>query len=108
ELAPAGSRELIETRSSIVVRDVPLRPHQASLFHAHQGRIERSHIETDGPAGDLLETRCDGIAVRWSKRGQSLQEHEVEGSLQDIGLPRLFIRHANGACMFSIGMSNEI
>src|SRR5947207_12257483 len=78
ELAPAGSRELIETRSSIVVRDVPLRPHQASLFHAHQGRIERSHIETDGTTGDLLETRCDGIAVRWSKRGQSLQEHEVE------------------------------
>jgi hypothetical protein len=55
-----------------------------------------AHVQLHTTARHLLETRRDGVSVRRPERGEGLQDHDVERPLQDVGIGRLFIRHANG------------
>jgi hypothetical protein len=51
-------------------------------------------------ARHLLEARRDGVSVGCPQRSEGLQNHDVERSLQDVGLGGLSIRHADRIHLF--------
>jgi len=48
-------------------------------------RIERSLLNDELFAGELLDPQQDTVAVQWSKRN-SFQDQQIQSSLQQIGL----------------------
>ncbi len=56
------------------------------------------------PLEHLLDAGRDGITVLRPEDGDRLQDHEVQGPLENIG--PFFIWHSNTASYVSIGLSN--
>src|SRR5215204_2194419 len=96
QLAPASRRQRVEPRLAIGVSGAPVPLHEPALLEPHQTGIQRAHVETQRSARHLLEPRCDRVPVLRAHRVQGLQYHQVERTLQHIGLGRLSISHANG------------
>jgi hypothetical protein len=97
ELLPAPRGQLIETGAAIVLGRIPLRAHEPAKFQPHQGRVKGSHIQLDRASGYLLNSAGNCVPVLPAKDGQSLQNHQVERSLQNARfiLVGLSIWHSN-------------
>ena len=96
KLPPSSGSDCIESGLPVVVGETPVGPHKAALLQAHEPRVQRAHIESERTARDLLEARGDRVAVQRAERGDSLQDHEIERTLEDVSLGLLSVRHTNG------------
>ena len=76
----------IELRTSIRLGRTPLRANPASLLEAHEGRVDRSLIQEDMVAAALFDSACNAVSMLRPDRVEGLEDHEVQGSLQQIQL----------------------
>src|SRR5262249_48718650 len=69
QLLPSGARQLVKLGSAIVVGDAPLRSYGSFLFELEQRGIERSVVQGQPVAADLLNPPGDSVSVLRSHGG---------------------------------------
>src|SRR4051812_52258 len=83
ELFLAGGSELVEACAPVVLRRSPGRFEPAAFDQAVERRIERSLIDLEHAARELLDALADSPAVHRFER-DGFEDEEVEGPLQDV------------------------
>src|ERR1041385_8581711 len=81
QLFLTSARQLVELRTLIVCRYVPLRFDPSTPLEPVQSWIQRSFLDLQLVAGDLGNALTDAVAVQRT-REQCLQNQHVEGSLK--------------------------
>ena len=82
ELFAAGAGQRVELRLAAGFRLFPFGLQPPLLFQPVERRIERSLVDLDHRAGDLLQPLRDAVAVRGLER-EDLQNQHVERALGD-------------------------
>lgn len=95
KLASAGLGDGVELCLAVVAGGAPFGLDPAALFETNEGGIDSPLIEQDLIAADLLNAARDAVAVERAHGGESLQDHEVEGALQEV---EFGWRHVAGSC----------
>jgi len=105
-LALAGGGESIEARAAVVLRGAPRRFEPTSFDEAMERGIERSLVDFQDAAGDLLDPLADPPAVHGLER-DGFEDQEIEGPLEDVGIglhglsPRYSTRECKRSCRMS-------
>ena len=92
DLASPRARQLVKLSPPVRLRHAPCRPDPAPLLEPQQRRIQRSLVERQRAAGDLLNALGEPEAVLRPHSLERAQHHQVERALQNIGF-RVFCRH---------------
>ena len=81
----AGFREGVEAGAAIVFGGTPFGFDGAFLFEFEENGVERALIDGEEIAADLLDAAGEAVAVERAEDVESLEDHEGEGALEDIG-----------------------
>ena len=84
KLSAAGFGNGVELRLAVVAGGAPFGFDPAALFKTDEGGIDGALIQQDLIATDLLNAARDAVAVERAHGGEGLQDHEVEGALQEV------------------------
>ncbi len=71
-------------RLAIVVGGAPLGGDPATLLQAHKRGVNGPLVEQDLVAADLLNAARDAVAMLRADGGEGFEDHDVEGSLEQI------------------------
>src|SRR5688572_2688432 len=82
EPPPAGLGQRVKLGASIVFRRLPGRGQRAGFLEPVQGGEERSRLNAEGAAGDLLDAARRAEAVQLAG-GERLQDEQIERALQN-------------------------
>src|SRR5258708_5601406 len=85
EPGPAGGCEAIELGLAFVVGLTPLGGDETLVLETEERGIERSLLDGELVAGDLLDAEENAVAVEWAE-GDGLQDEHVEGALHEVEL----------------------
>ena len=86
ELLTAGAGDGVELGLAIVFRGSPGGVDPSALLKADEGGVDGSLVEEHRVAAGLLDAASDAVAVHLSHGGEGIEDHEVEGALQQIEL----------------------
>src|SRR5262245_9748476 len=76
DLAAAGSSELVKFRSPVAVGNAPARLDPSPLLEAQQRRVERSLVEVESLAGDLLNLLGEPETMLRAHGFERAKDHE--------------------------------
>src|SRR5262249_58704762 len=85
ELLPAGAGDRVVAGAAVVLRCAPLRSDPSHLLELEQRRIERSLIQLELVAADLLDPPRDPVAVQRPEAIERLEDHQRQRAVEDIG-----------------------
>ena len=71
-------------RLAVVVGGAPFGGDPAALLEADERGVDGALVEEDFVAADLFDAARDAVAVQLAHGGEGLQDHEVEGALEEI------------------------
>src|SRR5262245_39759013 len=83
ELTPTGCGQPIELCFALIFGFAPLTRDQSLMFQPVQGWVQRSLLDLQRVAGDLLDTKQNPVAMQWAQR-DSFENQHVESALQQI------------------------
>ena len=86
EPAATGFRDGVELGFAIVAGDAPSGGDEAGLFQPNESGIDGALIEQNFVAADLFDTAGDAVAVERTHGGEGFEDHEIEGSLEEVEL----------------------
>jgi len=81
----AGLGEVVEAGAAIVLGGAPLGFDGAFLFEFEEDWVESALIDGEEIAADLLDAAGEAVAVERAEDVESFEDHEGEGSLEDVG-----------------------
>ena len=82
-LRPAAGDGVV-LRLAVVVGGAPLGGDPTALLEADERGVDGALVEEDFVAADLFDAAGDAVAVERAHGGEGLQDHEVEGALEEI------------------------
>jgi len=85
ELFRAFFGDRVELCFAIVVGGAPAGGDPALLLQAEQGSVDGALVQFEDVFADLLDTAGDAEAVLRAEGVERFEDHEVEGSLEDVG-----------------------
>ena len=88
ELFSAPGGELVVLGVAVGLSERPFGVDPAVLFHAVQSGVERALFDAEQIVGGALDVLDDAVAVKGAVVGESLEDEEVEGSLE-VGFRQL-------------------
>jgi hypothetical protein len=94
ECFPSVRGERVVARAAIVHGGLPGALDPAAMLEALQRGIERSLIDVESSAGDLLNAESDSPAVHWLE-GEGLEDEEVDAAAECVGFLRMSLGHAS-------------
>lgn len=106
ELGASGDGDGVELGLALVVGDAPLGGDPTALLEADEGGVDGALVEEDFVAGNLLDAACDAVAMEGSKGGEGLEDHEVQGALEEfeagffrvhVGCPQEYTEEEGGS-----------
>src|SRR5690242_13050747 len=80
QLALAEACKRIKLGTAIVFRGLPLCGDPTLLLELVKGGIERTIADLQNVAGDLLQSKADGVAIHWFER-EDFEEKQIESAL---------------------------
>jgi len=86
EPARAGRRDAVEPRPPIACGRLPAGGDPPGMLHSMQRRVQRSFLDAQSVAGNLLNSRGDAVAVV-RLEAEDLEDEQVERALQRVGIP---------------------
>src|ERR1700722_2910611 len=99
ELLRAFCGDRVELCFAVVVGGAPAGGDPALLLEAEQGSVDGAFVQLEDVFADLLDAAGDAEAVLRSESVKRLEDHEVEGALEDVGFGRhglLSFGHSKG------------
>jgi hypothetical protein len=84
QLLPAAAGDGVVLGLAVVVRGAPRGGDPAAVLQTDERGVDGALVEQDGVARDLLNAARDAVAVLLTHGRESLQHHEIEGSLKQI------------------------
>lgn len=88
----AGFGEVVEASTAIVFRGAPFGFDGAFLFELEKDGIERALVHGEEIAADLLDAAGEAVAVERAEDVESLEDHEGESALEDVGFLLVWCR----------------
>src|ERR1700743_988620 len=80
------SRDRIEFRLAIVIRDAPLGRNPAFLLQTYKRGIDRSLVEQHAILAHLLNPARNSVSMLRTHHGERLQYHQVQRTLHQVQL----------------------
>ena len=87
KLTASGRRQSIIFGFALVVGFAPLAGDEALVFQAVERGVERTLLDFEAVAGDLLDAEENAVSVQWAE-GDGLEDQKVERALQKIDAVR--------------------
>ena len=84
ELLLAETGDGVEAGLAIVVGGAPLGFDPALLLEAEKGSVDGAFVELKNVFTELLDAAGDSEAMEWAHGMESLEDHEVQRSLQYV------------------------
>ncbi len=81
----AGFGEVVEAGAAIVFGGAPFGFDGAFLFEFEEDGVERALVDGEEIAADLLDAAGEAVAVERAENVESLEDHEGESALEDVG-----------------------
>ncbi len=86
ELPAAGAGDGVELGRTVILAGAPLGGDPPALLEADEGGIDGALVEEDLVAAGLLDAASDAVAVLRAHGDKGLEDHEIEGSLEEVEL----------------------